>query len=154
MAKIKLINSFYDKETGISYVAISTKYGVFEGRTEVHEEDKDIASDFVGCNYAEMKAMIKYEKAKLKLIERDFKKLEIIRKEMETLKEYDKNEVSAKFLRKKYFIAREAVNEQKAKIDFLKDSLYKAMESYREDKTNFDKKIKEIQEKRQETAQE
>ena len=60
--KIKLIDSWYDEESGNSYAKIRTDYGEFEGWSTLHEEDADLASKYAGCQYAETRAVLKYMK--------------------------------------------------------------------------------------------
>ena len=50
----------YNAETGISTAWIATDLGDFYGEAKLAPEDKDIASSFAGCRYAEMRAIIKY----------------------------------------------------------------------------------------------
>ena len=148
MAKIKLIDSYYNKENKESYVAISTKYGIFKGYSKLHQEDEDIASEYIGCNYAEVKAMIKYEKAKLIDKQKKLKTIKILLKELERLNGYNKKSIEARYIKKQYYIIKKEVDDQILKINYLKDSLYKAMQNYREDKNKFEEKIKKIKEKR------
>lgn len=62
MNNIKLVYSNYDEETGISTVRIQTPEGTFKGKSRLHPKDKNVASRYVGCKYAEMRAWIKYYK--------------------------------------------------------------------------------------------
>lgn len=75
MGKIKLDESYYDEESGYSYVLLRTDLGYFLGEAFLSDEDKDIASRYAGCNYAERRAVIKYYRYKVKLIERKLKNL-------------------------------------------------------------------------------
>lgn len=155
--KVKLIKSFYDPESGESYAFVKTKYGVFVGSTKVHEEDKDIASSFAGCSFAETKAIISYEKEKLKEYKNRLNILETLVNNMEKLSLYNKNDASARYIRKQYYITRNLVNEQTQKIDAIKKNLYNLMENYRKNKDDFEKKVEERRAKRQtkkETAEE
>ena len=57
----KLLESNYDAESGISFVKIATECGYFYGYAYLNpEEDKDIASNFFGCELAEYRALIDY----------------------------------------------------------------------------------------------
>lgn len=58
--KIKLIYSNFDPDSGISIVRIQTPEGVFKGKARLHPKDRDVASHFAGCKYAEMRAYVKY----------------------------------------------------------------------------------------------
>lgn len=63
--KFKFLNSNYDKETGISTVTISTKYGKFTGEARLNPEDKEYESTFYGCYIAENRAIINALKARM-----------------------------------------------------------------------------------------
>lgn len=60
MYKIKDI--IYDKETGTSYAEITTELGNFAGYAFLNPEDKEIESNFLGCEIAEYRAVINYLK--------------------------------------------------------------------------------------------
>lgn len=60
--KYDLIYDNYDKETGISTVIINTSLGEFDGYAFLHELDRDYGSRFVGCEYAELRAVNKFLK--------------------------------------------------------------------------------------------
>lgn len=57
---IKLVYSNYDDETGISIVRIQTPEGTFKGKARLNPKDENVASKYVGCKYAEIRAWIKY----------------------------------------------------------------------------------------------
>ena len=63
--QMKTIASEYNKETGISKVIVATDLGDITAYASLHPDDKDIASSFAGCRYAEMRAGIKYMKEKI-----------------------------------------------------------------------------------------
>lgn len=48
----------YDEKTGVSTVTKETKYGVFTRSVRVHPKDKDIANQYDGCYFAELKCDI------------------------------------------------------------------------------------------------
>lgn len=64
--KTKLKYANFDETTGISTVTISTPYGDFTGTSKLREADAKNVSRFAGCTFAEMKAYIKAERAKVK----------------------------------------------------------------------------------------
>lgn len=70
---MKIINSNYDEQTGISTVTIGTKYGQFTGKARLHPNDITIASKIAGCRYAEFRATIKYLKAEQKDLKQQLK---------------------------------------------------------------------------------
>ena len=61
--------SGFDKKSGISIVTLKYLGEKFVGFAKVHPDDKDNASEFTGCTYAETRAYIKalkHERNKLK----------------------------------------------------------------------------------------
>lgn len=48
----------YDEGTGVSVVTKQTKYGTFTRSVKVHEYDADIANQYDGCYFAELKCDI------------------------------------------------------------------------------------------------
>lgn len=48
----------YNEETGVSTVKKQTKYGTFTQSVKVHPNDKDVANQYDGCYFAEMKCDI------------------------------------------------------------------------------------------------
>lgn len=48
----------YNEDTGISTVTKQTKYGIFTRSVRVHSQDKDIANQYDGCYFAELKCDI------------------------------------------------------------------------------------------------
>ena len=66
---MKFIESVFDVRTGISAVSLQHLGKKFVGWAKVHPDDKEIASEFAGCGYAEARARIKamkYERNKAK----------------------------------------------------------------------------------------
>lgn len=63
---MKFLSSTYDSEKGISKVIIKHLGLNFIGRAFIHPDDKEKASEYAGCGYAETRAVIKalkYERA-------------------------------------------------------------------------------------------
>lgn len=137
---IKLKSAEYDMNTGISTAIIKTELGTFTGTTKLHEEDKDIVSNFAGCEYAEMRAIIKYAKAKIQEQRIKVKTLENAKLTIEQLKGYEKNSPESRQIRKLYFIELNKLNQYKERLEFLKSNLYTQMKDRRQ-------KIKEILDK-------
>lgn len=57
----------YDEGTGVSTVTKQTKYGTFTRSVRVHESDQDIANQYDGCFFAEMKCDIAAYKERAKI---------------------------------------------------------------------------------------
>lgn len=70
--KYKLKEAKFDKETGVSYAIIQTPIGIFKGIAKLHHEEKN-PSNFVGCDYAERRAVIKWQKEEKKMLSAQLK---------------------------------------------------------------------------------
>ena len=85
----KLISAQYlPEENGDSIAIISTDLGMFHGIARIHEEDRDVESEFIGCHIAESKAYVKYLKEKIKILNIKIKALKDFEKMIKNLKEY------------------------------------------------------------------
>ena len=98
--KFKLVNSNFDKETGISSATIATELGFFTGYSRLHEEDKQNISTFCGCRYAELRAMLKYIKKRISLYSYQIKTLNNYLLYLKSKKDFDKNSLECKNLYK------------------------------------------------------
>ena len=76
---VHLIKADYNENTGVSNVMIDTDLGAFIGQAKLHDEDKEYASKYTGCRYAETRATIKYLKMKQKYILGQLKVLHMIK---------------------------------------------------------------------------
>lgn len=66
---IKIIESFYDEESGCSYIKLETELGHFDGYAWLNmEEDAEIGSSYFGCELAEMRALERYYLRKKELL--------------------------------------------------------------------------------------
>ena len=126
--KIKMIKSNFDEMTGISEVTIATDIGEFSGTSKLHDEDRNISSSFAGCQYAEMKAIIKYMKYKVKIINERIKGLDNCRKTLENKKNYNHNSDENRTIRKQIYILNKQKQELKNKIFSLHDRMMRNME--------------------------
>lgn len=70
--KYKFKEAKFDKETGVSYAIIQTPFGNFKGTAKLHHKEKN-PSSFVGCEYAERRAIIKGLKEEKKLLSAQLK---------------------------------------------------------------------------------
>lgn len=64
----KILDSFFDEDTGTSCVTKHTKYGTFTEYCDCHEDDKDIMNEWDGCRFAEVKCDIAALKEKNKMM--------------------------------------------------------------------------------------
>lgn len=117
--KIKMIYSNFDENTGISEVTIMTDIGEFKGTSKLHEEDRNISSHFAGCRYAEMKAIIKYMKQKIKNIQMQIKGLEDFQSNLATRADYNYNSIENNKARRRIFELKKQIISWNKKIDSL-----------------------------------
>ena len=68
---MKFIDNFYDKEVGTSVVIMEHRKKRFVGEAFLNPEDKEKASEYVGCAYAETRAVIKVLKHERKILKED-----------------------------------------------------------------------------------
>lgn len=66
----------YDEGTGVSTVIKATKYGTFKRSVRVHPDDEDIANQYDGCLFAEMKCDIAAYQEKAKFLRERAKGME------------------------------------------------------------------------------
>ena len=140
--QISTISSNYDEETGISKVSILTDLGAFEGVAKLHPEDKEIASRFAGCRYAEERAIIKYAKMKIKVVDNQLEVLKNILKELQNKKYFKENTTGVKLLEKNIYI----LEDDKVYFKNVVNSLSKKLKIEFEERP---KLIKEREEKKQ-----
>ena len=139
--KWKIVNADFNRETGISKVKIITNLGEFEGSSKLHEEDKDIISNYEGCRYAEIRALIKYFKAKIKNQEIKIKTINNLIGNMEKLYNYAKNTPEARFIRKQYYIEQKNLQDLKDILNKLEEKVYNDMQEYRKNYQQFIEKV-------------
>ena len=117
--KIKMIKSNFDEITGISEVTIATDIGEFSGTSKLHDEDRNISSSFAGCRYAEMKAIIKYMRQKIKNIQMQIKGLEDFQSNLATRADYNYNSIENSKARRRIFELKKQIISWNKKIDSL-----------------------------------
>lgn len=143
MSQYKITKAWYDENTGISYAEIITKLGMFSGTSQLHEEDKDIASKFQGCEYAKARAIKKYLKAKKRKIKIKIDILKNIIDNFTELKNHNPYSTEAKYIKKQYYIQIAEFKKINQSIENLDNYLNQKMENYRKEKEQFYKKIEE-----------
>lgn len=138
--KWKMTFSEYDPETGISKVWIRTDLGTFSGTSYLHEEDKDIASKFQGCKYAEMRAVSKYVGAKIKNLKLRYNALVDVSNNFKAIKNYKENKYT-KILGSKIYNLDEQIKDYELYKKMLDKSIYYQMEHYRDELGKLKEKI-------------
>lgn len=66
--KEQIIYAEYDKNTGVSRMKKSNKYGIFSAEAHVHPEDRGIENRWDGLRFCEYKIDIKTAKAKARIL--------------------------------------------------------------------------------------
>ena len=127
--KIKMIKSNFDEITGISEVTIATDIGEFSGTSKLHDEDRNISSSFAGCQYAEMRAVIKYMKRKMHDLDMQIKGLTDFQSSLKCRKDYNHTSIeNFKGLSKKEIEESiDELNKQKEIWEKRMNSLYERM---------------------------
>ena len=137
---IRLVNAQYlPEENGDSVAVISTELGIFHGIARIHEDDRDVESDFIGCHVAESKAYIKYIKEKIKILTYQIKALENYEKLTKNLKEYQPHSRENRKLRR---MIRE-LKQEKTNWRKAIDTINKTNNEICEEKRRMLKRIKE-----------
>jgi hypothetical protein len=139
--QIATISSNYDETTGISKTVILTDLGSFEGFAKLHPDDKENASRFAGCRYAEERALIKYAKMKIKVINNQLEVLKNISNELRNKKFYKENN-GTKLLEKNIYI----LEDDK---EYFKNVIKSLSQKIIDDIADRDKFLKEREEKKQ-----
>ena len=121
--KIKMIKSNFDEITGISEVTIATDIGEFSGTSKLHDEDRNISSSFAGCQYAEMRAVIKYMKRKMHDLDMQIKGLTDFQSSLKCRKDYNHICIENSKARRRIY----ELNKQKEIWEKRMNSLYEKM---------------------------
>ena len=121
--KIKMIKSNFDEITGISEVTIATDIGEFSGTSKLHDEDRNISSSFAGCQYAEMRAVIKYMKRKIHDLDMQIKGLTDFQSSLKCRKDYNHISIENSKARRRIY----ELNKQKEIWEKRINSLYEKM---------------------------
>jgi hypothetical protein len=124
----KIIYSEYNPETGDSIVVIHNKLGEFYGTASLHPEDKDIASSFVGCRYAEVRAHISCEQYKKEMIDIQIKALKDFENILKGRWNYNEDSMETRRLRKRMHELKAERKKISEKIAALKKALRASMD--------------------------
>lgn len=99
---IKLIESHFDEESGISCVTLDTDLGKFYGYAFLNkEEDAEIASAYFGCELAEMEATLQYYDYKRFLLAQGLEVLYRFRTDLKRNPQYNSESFEVQLLEKR-----------------------------------------------------
>lgn len=121
MFKVKIAN--YDKESGVSIVTLTTDLGEFTGVSRLHEDDRENASSFFGCEIAEMRALIAYSKRQKMITSQQYKAIKDMYKNLEQMKAFNKESVEARKIRRKLYELSEEWHQWKDNIKSLEANI-------------------------------
>lgn len=121
--KIRVMYANYNEKTGESIVTIATDLGQFTGHSKLAEEDKDIASRYAGCEFAERRAHIKYWKAQKFIYMQRLKALEDLEKNLKGRADYDPYCTECRKIRRAIYEYKELVSECTNKIELMTSQL-------------------------------
>lgn len=122
--KYKLKNSNYNEETGVSTVEISTKYGNFSATVQMRA-DEEYPSKYFGCALAEIKALKKAEKMRLRELRAELKGLQDFFAEMMDTRNFNEYSFPMLKLGEKMVKLRQDIDVCKYNINQLSRNYYK-----------------------------
>lgn len=147
---IKLIESHYDEESGISFVALNTDLGKFYGYAFLNkEEDAEIASAYFGCELAEMDATLQYYQHKRNLLSQGLEALYRFRVDLKRNSQYNSESFEVQLLDKR--IGQK--ENQKRLYDVMIKNLKNAIKERPEQRIENIKLVNQILEKNKEKRQ-
>lgn len=152
--KWKLKYSEFDNITGKSCVIISTILGDFKATSKLHQEDKDIQSEFFGCRIAEMKAVEKYLKALIREKKKTIKVLTNIIDAVNQLKFHNEKSAEYIFINKQKNIEEKELEKIICRKNSLNKQIIEEIKNYRPAHTNFLKQLQKNREKRNQKTEE
>ena len=126
--KIKMIKSNFDEITGISEVTIATDIGEFSGTSKLHDEDRNISSSFAGCQYAEMRAVIKYMKRKIHDLDMQIKGLTDFQSSLKCRKDYNHISIENSKVRRRIYELNKQKEIWEKRINSLHERMLRNME--------------------------
>lgn len=146
--KWRIRNAVFNKEDGISSVIISTRLGLYSGISCVHPDDEDIASEFEGCRYAELRAAIDYfkDEKRIAIVKRDT--LLDLYKNYEQMKYFSENKKEIKCLKAKINDCNKKIEDIDKGINTLTEHIKYSIENYRKDYNSFIEKVNKNREKK------
>ena len=122
---MKFEDSLYLESTGLSFAYIRHLNNAFIGKAKLHPDDKDKASKFAGCEYAEIRATIKALKYEKSIKKANYKNLENFVKACGTYKNFDKESKTAKAVYRQLNRKKREIEKIDENIKLLQDELRK-----------------------------
>ena len=144
---IKLIESHFDEESGISCVTLDTDLGKFYGYAFLNEEeDAEIASAYFGCELAEMEATLQYYNKKRFLLAQGLEALYSFRVDLKRNPQYNSESFEVQLLERRI----NQKENQKRIYDVMIKNLKNAIKTRPEQRIENIKLVNQILEKNKE----
>lgn len=137
-----IVYAKYNPETGLSKVWIKNKYGIFMGKSRLHPDDKEFASEYIGCHFAEMKATINAYKKKKQDLQLRLKELNYFYEILKSTKYTNLDSIEVRKLRKRIYILEKEIEQVEKEIEQLKADFQYEVKA-RDEGMKLLKKIKE-----------
>ncbi len=147
MKRWKLRESEYDEADGLSYVEISTYLGAFCGYSFLHPDDEDIASEFMGCEIAELRAINSYLKEEIRVLKIKLETLNDLLTNYKQMKYYSPHRKEIKMLATKIIDLEDKIKEDEDRIQCYKNLIKYRIDNHRAECESFDKKVETIKKK-------
>ena len=148
---LKLIESHFDEESGISCVTLDTDLGKFYGYAFLNkEEDADIASSYFGCELAEMEATLQYYIKKRYILAQGLEALYRFRVDLKRNPQYNSESFEFELLEKRITQKENQKRLYDVMIKNLKNAIKVRPEQRIENIKLINKTLENIKEKRQE----
>lgn len=149
MKKVKIVDSGFDKETGISYVTIQNSKGQYTGYSTLQEDDRKYISQMAGCRYAEIKAHIKMIEAEIKELKVQLHAFERFYNNASKSWRFNKNGYEARKMRREMHGFKDKITELEELKTSMHNTLMTAIDNRQKEIEQFHKGV-EIMRKRRE----
>ena len=117
-----LMNSNYDETTGVSTVTINTDVGVFTGTSKCHPDEK-YKSKFFGCQIAEGRALLAYQRELVKIGHAQLTALFNLNTTVCQMTDYQKDNMYTSKIRRAMYEKQAWIEERKKKIEETKNAI-------------------------------
>ena len=114
-----LVYSNYDEDTGVSIVKINTDVGVFTGSAKCHPDEK-IKSKYYGCQLAEGRALLAYQRELVKIGKAQRDALFNLNTTVCQLRDYQKDNIYTSKIRRAMYEKQEWIDKREEEIYRLK----------------------------------
>ena len=119
-----LMNSNYDETTGVSTVTINTDVGMFTGTAKCHPDEK-YKSKFFGCQIAEGRALLAYQRELVKIGNAQLTALFNLNTTVCQMRDYKKDNMYTSKIRRAMYEKQKWIENIKQKMERTEDAIKK-----------------------------